>query len=253
MSRKKALIAALALHILLLVFPSVNEVREKTIEVFNRNDLDTSKSVVVSSQAKQQSESSKPADFFGEFHQRVEKQSQSPLKGKFQQGTGPVEDLSLGREGAPKNFQGGALSMGRNPYVLPEDIPYGNETVLNTDKVKYASFLNRIADEIYHPWVELAEEAIQRFRKSDRKVEPNLYVTRLKITMDDQGEIKAIQLVQSSGIKELDEAPKKALWEVEPFPHPPDQLIEEDGFVRLSYEFQFELKNSFFNIIPSRI
>jgi TonB family protein len=240
----------------LLASPFFKEAQEKVIEVFDQKDLDSNQKVVFSSKAKDQSKTEKETDFLGEFHQRVERQSQSPLKGRFEQGVSKGQELFLGQEkntNGNQTLQSGELSIGRNPYVLPDDIPFGNETVLNTDKVKYASFLNRIADEIYHPWVELAEAAIQRFRKNDRKIEPNLYITRLKITMDESGEVKGIKVLQSSGITELDEAPKKAFWEVEPFPHPPDQLIEEDGFVRLTYEFQFECKTSFFNIIPSRI
>jgi TonB family protein len=86
-----------------------------------------------------------------------------------------------------------------------------------------------------------------------KKIEPNLYVTRLRITLDQEGSVHGIQVLNSSGLLELDEAPKKALWETEPFPNPPSQLIESDGFVRLTYEFQFEWKNSVFNIIPWKI
>lgn len=256
MTEKKAFYIALAFHIVLLASPFFREVKEIAIEVIDQKDLDPSRQLVFSSKVKEQIDSEKKAKFLGEFHQRVEKQSQSPLKGRFEQGVDRERSLSLGepekKEGS-QSSQSGTLAMGRNPYVLPDDIPFGNETVLNTDKVKYASFLNRVADEVYHPWVELAEEAIQQNSKRDKKLETNLYITRLKVTMDDSGEVKAIQLLKSSGIRELDEAPKRAFWDVEPFPHPPNQLVEEDGFVRLTYEFQFELKSSFFNIIPWKI
>jgi len=260
MNEKKAVFIALLFHIVLFLIPSWNQIQEKTIEVFNRADLESSKPVVQSSQATEQLKSDKKADFAGEFDQQVEKQTQSPLKGVFEEGklskqfdTGVELEKGEVKGEVEENPTGNILSLGKNPYALSKDIPFGNETVLNTEKVKYASFLNRIADEIYHPWVELAEGALANLKRRSQKLEPNLYITRLKITMDTSGEIKGIQLIQSSGIRELDEAPKKAFWEVEPFPHPPNQLIEEDGFVRLTYEFQFEFRSSFFNIIPWRI
>jgi len=257
MNEKKALLVAVIFHLLILFIPQWSEIHEKTIEVFNREDLEGRKPVVQTSKAIEEFKSDKKARFSGEFHQRVEKESQSPLKGPFEQGAvarSLPEVFTKDGEGSPQSEKSsGILSLGKSPHALPKDIPYGNETVLNTDKVKYASFLNRVADEIYHSWVDFAEEAIDLYKRQSKKVDPNLYITRLKVTMNAEGEVKIIQLVQSSGIRELDEAPKKAFWEVETFPHPPQQLIEEDGFVRLTYEFQFECKNSFFNIIPSKI
>lgn len=262
MNEKKAIFIALLVHLIPFLVPSWNRIQEKTIEVFNKADLERSKPVVQSSRAREQLRSDKKADFAGEFDQQVEKQTQSPLKGLFEEGklskqfdngVGAGEGEGEGEVEVEDKPTENSLSLGKNPYALSKDIPFGNETVLNTEKVKYASFLNRIADEIYHPWVELAEGALANLKLRSQKLEPNLYITRLKITMDTSGEIKAIQLIQSSGIRELDEAPKKAFWEVEPFPHPPTQLIEEDGFVRLTYEFQFEFRSSFFNIIPWRI
>ena len=44
------------------------------------------------------------------------------------------------------------------------------------------------------------------------------------------GKINAITILQSSGIAELDEAPKKAFWEISAFPNPPTQMFGKDGF-----------------------
>jgi len=260
---------ALCLHASVLVYfnllggisQNVLELKERVIELVDPTDLSQNrKPVVQTSKALNQIQSDKEAQYAGEFDQRVEQETRSPLVGSFQEGQigGFKKELELGEgeksEGAAsgptlKEF----MTFGRSPHALSEQLPLGNQTVLNTDKVRYASFINRIADEIYHPWVEAAERAVRDFVVERRKIEPNLYVTRLRITLDQEGAVQGIQVLSSSGIRELDEAPKKALWETEPFPNPPTQLFESDGFVRLTYEFQFEWKNSAFNIIPWKI
>jgi len=252
--------------LLLIVFPTthwiqpLSALKDRAIEIISPEDLASlRKPVVKNSQLKEKQTSEETARFSGEFEQRVEQETQSPVKGQFQEGEifkskespeleGEGEN-SKGEEKSLKNF----LTFGQSPNSLPKDIPYGNQTVLNTDKVRYASFINRIADEIYQPWVEAAERALHEYVLGHRKMEPNIYITRLKVTLNAEGSVTGIQVMDSCGVSELDEAPKKAFWESEPFPNPPNQLFEKDGYVRLTYEFQFEWKNSGFNIIPWKI
>lgn len=265
-----ALSVALLVHGLILfisisnlnVSPMISHLKDKTIEIISPEDLQNNrKPVVQTSRAKEDFPTEKTAKFSGEFQQRVEKETQSPVKGKFQEGEAyqAPESPELEAEGTGKEKLSSEkslknlLTFGQSPNALSKDIPLGNQTVLNTDKVRYASFINRIADEIYHPWVEEAEKALKDFSISRKKIEPNIYITRLKITLNSDGEVTGIQVVDSCGVSELDEAPKKAFWESEPFPNPPSQLIEKDGYVRLTYEFQFEWRNSGFNIIPWKI
>lgn len=260
---------SLGLHSLFFVLPNlqphldreIRDLKEKAIEVMSPKDLDVfRKPVVQTSQIKEGIKSQEKADYAGEFDQRVEQQTQSPITGAFREGKGisPEENIDIEGKGGESPSQRVLalrefMDFGRSPHALSKDIPFGNQTILNTDKVRYASFVNRIADEIYHPWVEAAERVARDYLTGRRKIEANLYITRLRITLDEEGAIQGIQVLDSSGILELDEAPKKAFWEMEPFPNPPDQLVENDGFVRLTYEFQFEWKNSVFNIIPWKI
>lgn len=251
---------------MIVAIPEIGEnlaaVKDKAIEIVTPESLEINqKQVVQTSKAELQDERKADANFAGEFDQRVEKETQAPLKGKFKEGLAfaPKEPLELNEKGigesgkdTEKNLKN-ILSLGSSPHALAKDIPMGNQTVLNTDKVRYASFVNRIADEIYQPWVEAAERVIRDFSLDKKSLEANLYVTRLRITLDAEGLVTGIQILDSSGVNELDEAPKKAFWEAESFPNPPKQLFDDDGYVRLTYEFQFEWKNSSFNVIPWKI
>lgn len=223
------------------------------------------KPVVQTSKATEQEEDSKePAKYFGEFKNRVKKEVQSAIKGLFQEGERPSGEGGDGGSDSEDEFaersgkagKAGALGMrelmnfARSPQALPKEISEGTQTLLNTDKVLYASFMNRIADEIYQPWVRFGQDALHDVLSQGRKIEPNLFITKLLVTMNQYGEVTAMTVMKSSGIPELDEAPKKAFWKIARFPNPPSQLFDTDKFVRLTYEFQFEWKSSGFNIVP---
>ena len=221
---------------------------------------DKRKPVVQTSKSHEEDSSSEPAQLAGEFKNRVKKETQSQLTGPFQEGkvgggkeesTSEEGDLSM-PQGQGPNFSE-LMVMGRSPHFLSDKIEKGNQTILNTDKVLYASFINRIAEEVYQPWVRNIGDSLKQIGALGKKLENNIYVTKLNVSMDKRGEITGIQVLSSSGVQAIDEAPKRAFWEVEPFPNPPMQLIEEDGYIRLVYEFHFEWKSSGFNIVPMTI
>lgn len=214
---------------------------------------------------KQDPENKSEAEFFGEFRNRVKKETQASIKGRFQEGEamrgegGAGETPAIeGEWGEPSGKVGKAGELGmrdlmrfaRSPSALPKEIAEGSQTLLNTDKVLYASFMNRIADEIYQPWVSFGQQALQEVLGRGSKIEPNLFITKLTVTMNEFGEVTGMTILRSSGIPELDEAPKKAFWKIARFPNPPSQLFDADKFIRITYEFQFEWKSSGFNIVP---
>lgn len=231
---------------------------EDAIEISRVPDNDPRKTVVQTSKAKDDPKAKDaPARYGAEVRNRVAKETQSSQKGRFQEGRTAggaslpgVEDPN-GEPSAPKLKD--LLAYGASPNDFPDDIAQGNQTLLNTDPVKYASFINRIADEVYDPWVTLARDAVRTIYQLGRKLEANTYITKIRVVMDETGEVRAIQTLKSSGVAELDDAPKKAFWEVEPFPHPPSQMFEKDGLIRFTYEFHFEWRTSSFNIVPFSI
>lgn len=259
-------------HSNLLGPATLSESPTKLIEIERVPEQDR-KPVVQTSKSNEEDQNSEPAKLAGEFRNRVKKETQASMIGPFQEGQlagghegnqlkdGKSDSSELSQDGDtqvnPGESAGPRISdlmvLGRSPHYLSDKIEKGNQTILNTDKVLYASFINRIAEEIYQPWVSNIQVALQDLKGLGRKLENNIYVTKLNVSMDKRGEITGIQVLSSSGVSLIDEAPKKAFWEVEPFPNPPMQLIEEDGFIRLTYEFHFEWKSSGFNIVPMTI
>jgi TonB family protein len=224
----------------------------------------------------------KKAKYAGEFDNRVEEESRSQATGKFMPGAGellrqraqamaeaqrdgnadeirgepdgdiPKEDLvPLGRAGGLGMSD--LMAYGATPNKFPTDVKPGPNTLLNTDKVMYASYINRIADEIYDPWVVNAQEAASTLKDRGKSLDDNVYITRLGVVLDDKGAVTSIQVLQSSGIDLFDESAKKAFWSSDPFPNPPSQLFDAQRRIKLVYDFHFEWKSSSFGVFPRRI
>jgi TonB family protein len=274
------LILALCLHAFLLWLKpfdlpgspfSRSQQKPKEIVIERAEDLDSQKPVVQTSKAREDEKAKdNKAKYAGEYRNRVEKETQSNRRGRFSEGAvaqggggnptppeppetnEPADQVQPKKPGKPGNgiAMHDLMAFSSSPNALDKNIAEGDETVLNTDSVLYASFINRIADEIYDPWVSHVREAFENLGFNNRRIAPNVYVTRLNVMMDASGNITAIKVIESSGIQELDDAPKKAFWEREPFPNPPEQMFGKDGLVRFVYEFKVDNKSSFFNILP---
>lgn len=211
------------------------------------------KKPIVKTERSDDFDSKDEARFGGEFRNRVKEETHAPNSGAFQ--AGQMQDnspnLPEGEEGLHPKLPSlsDLMAFPRTPNRLPNDVRTGGNTLLNTDPVLYASFINRIADEIYDRWVSNARDAVQELSLSGRSPKPDTYVTKLQVVLDPDGSVTAIQTLQSSGILELDDAPKRAFWSARNFPNPPKQMFGREQLVRFVYEFHFGLRGSF-EIVP---
>lgn len=118
-----------------------------------------------------------------------------------------------------------------------EKIPLGDMTNLNTVEYKYYGFYHRIRQKLEQFWGRSLHEKSQQLVKAGRRVPASdELITALQITLDDAGEIIAIKVMGTSGIKELDDAAIESFNEAGPFPNPPKGLIV-DGKVTIEWGF----------------
>ena len=145
-----------------------------------------------------------------------------------------AEDYTKAKNGFDDKQQSRTVSS-TNDYL--ENIPLGDVTNLNTAEYKFYGFYHRIRQKLEQFWgaslQEKAEEMVQAGRRVPASEE---LITALRITLDAQGEIIAIKVLGSSGIKELDDAAIESFNEAGPFPNPPKGLIV-DGQVTLEWGF----------------
>lgn len=122
-----------------------------------------------------------------------------------------------------------------NDYI--EDIPLGDMTNLNTVEYKYYGFYHRIRQKLEQFWGRsIQEKAAQLFKRGSRVPASDELITALQITLDHQGEVIAIKVLGTSGVKELDDAAIESFNDAGPFPNPPKELIV-DGKVTLEWGF----------------
>jgi TonB family protein len=125
-------------------------------------------------------------------------------------------------------------SSGTSDY-LP-DVDEGAETALNAKKWKFASFFNRVKEQIRQHW-----HASQEYAKRDPT--GSLYggkvrYTVLIIQLDPSGALANVTMDKPSGVDFLDDVAVEAVKQAQPFPNPPQQLVDR-AIGKISFKFGF--------------
>ena len=111
-----------------------------------------------------------------------------------------------------------------NDYV--QEVALGDFTHLNTVEFKFYGFYHRIRMKLEQFWGRsIQEKSMALFRSGRRMPAGEDLITSLRITLDAQGEIVAVKILGTSGVKELDDAAIDSFNEAGPFPNPPKELL----------------------------
>ena len=109
---------------------------------------------------------------------------------------------------------------------------------LNTQKIQFASYLNRIRRLVNFYW----NQNLQNLPASAQaRLNRPSYETLVHVILDDAGALESIEVSRSSGSKPLDSAVVRAFQIAGPFPNPPAQLVSVDGRVYLP-DFDFNVQ-----------
>lgn len=137
----------------------------------------------------------------------------------------------------------GVSSVGED---LPTDVSIGSFTALNTDRFTFYSFYARIEELVRFRWETKVKEAIESFNQPFlvNVVLKKNWVTKVEFLLTPRGEIHQARVLQESGVVKFDQATLWAFRDARVFPNPPQEMIEEDGFIHLNYSFSVHLNNS---------
>jgi TonB family protein len=177
---------------------------------------------------------------------------------------GPKKSLSLGALGATKEeldpFKAAAQHYSKrksgkagndiqaeedmgsvsstNDYV--EGLPLGEVTQLNTQEYRFYGFYHRIRQRLEQFWGRSIQQKAAELVRNGRNLalEEDL-VTALQIVLDENGDIISINILETSGVKELDDAAVESFNEAGPFPNPPREMLV-DGRAILEWGFVVE-------------
>jgi TonB family protein len=162
--------------------------------------------------------------------------------------TAPGEPGEAGQQGAP----GGVPELQLRPSASSYDrlaggpapdkldgVEEGEGTYLNTREWKYASYFNRIKQQVATQWhpdstLRLRDPSGQRFAYKDR-------ITVLSVTLDAGGSLKDVQVQRSSGVDFLDLTAMDAFRKAQPFANPPRGLANDRGEIGFMFGFYLEV------------
>ena len=129
----------------------------------------------------------------------------------------------------------GLSTVGQN---LPRDVKVGSFTALNTDRYLFYTFYARIEEAIRFRWESRVEQAIRNLGPAAMVNLGNRnWVTNVEFLLDSDGYIKKALIMKESGVTSFDASAVQAFKEAAVFPNPPQEMIQDDGFIHLKFSF----------------
>lgn len=154
----------------------------------------------------------------------------------FNQNTPPNENGNSGdyRLGASGDRDPSSVSATLD--YLP-DVPEGWMTQLNTRSWAYASFYNRIKQQLGPIWISQVEALTHHPEVQVFMATRGRYVTRTILTIDARGYVHKISIIGSEAFAPLDKAVLQAVELAQPFRNPPRELMDDSGYIRIRWDF----------------
>ena len=133
----------------------------------------------------------------------------------------------------PSSHAMSALSGAPNNDLL--DLEAARRLALNTQKIQFAGYLNRIRRLVNFYWSQNVKNMPNSARATLRRP---TYHTSVFVVLSDDGVLESIEIIRGSGSRHMDHAAERAFHLAGPFPHPPAELLAPDGRVYLP-DFEF--------------
>lgn len=123
-----------------------------------------------------------------------------------------------------------------NDYL--KDIKDGDRTMLSTKEFVYFGYYRRIRQQLEVAWTSRLRSTMMGYMGGGRALANDKnYITGVIVVLDRDGQITAVQLMQRSGAQDLDQAAVDAFNEAGPFPDPPKGLVDENGEIKIPWNF----------------
>lgn len=112
----------------------------------------------------------------------------------------------------------------------------GNQTALNAAAVPFASYLNGMHNRIHPLFADRFLDAIDDL-PARNPLNSHHNVTRLEIVLTEEGRVRRMGVIKSSGVAEFDVGALDAVDRAQPFEPAPSALRSADGDVYVHWEF----------------
>jgi len=114
------------------------------------------------------------------------------------------------------------------------------EASLGSKRLKYFSYFERIKAQVYPIWSPQVREVIRQEISRRKKENYRSEVTRCFIVLNQNGDLTEIDIIRNSQISALDRIATESFRAAGRFQHPPAGIIDEDGLIRLRWDFIVE-------------
>ena len=123
-----------------------------------------------------------------------------------------------------------------------KNVPTGMQTMLSTREFVYYSYYNRIKDKLRQYWEPKIKEKFERTMRQGRNIASSDgdKITKVVIVLDEKGTLIRVQVLSASGLVDLDEAAVEAFRAAAPFPNPPKGIVDQDGTIKIRWDFVLE-------------
>ncbi len=132
-------------------------------------------------------------------------------------------------------FNEGMSTIGES---MPRDVKVGSFTALNTDRYLFYTFYARMEELIRFRWETRVQQAINNFDNNTLSLAGNRnWVTHVEFLLDKNGFLRSALVMKESGIKSFDAAAVNAFKDARVFPNPPQEMVQDDGFIHIKFSF----------------
>jgi TonB family protein len=132
-------------------------------------------------------------------------------------------------------------SDARDDYLPDKTV--GSETALNTWQWSHAPFFNRIKNQVSQAWLPAGE--IARHDPSGRLLGNQDRVTVLSVTINNEGKLVNLFIIEPSGVNYLDDEAKRAFTKAAPFLYPPKELFLDNDSFTFTFAFHVLINRGF--------
>ena len=156
----------------------------------------------------------------------------------------PVNPNMVAKEARPRAASNPSPPGGEQ-QIFDKQLPEGSEDMLNAQESVFYSFYARISENIAPLWNSQVLEIVW-----NRFIPEGEYVTVVDVACDEEGNLKAINYVERSGVRELDDAVDRSWKKFGKFPNPPRGLLDEHQEVHILYRFIVPVQGNRFMVRP---
>lgn len=136
------------------------------------------------------------------------------------------------------NLQGSSGNFASDDH-LPDITERADSTILNANRYKHADFFYRVREAVRRHW---HPDQVYRTRDpTGRAYGVKDRYTVLHVTLDPAGRLKQLITHRRSGLDFMDAEAKGAFKRAQPFPNPPEDMIDTKGEIRFQFGFYFEI------------